>query len=180
MEPRVEIVNIVATVKLEPMPEPNRILERIPGARPLRRFRGALLRIDRIPVLFYKKKIVVTGIKSAEELDSVVIRLINILSEHGFSFKTPESREVVNITLKAELHNQLDLYDVADKLGGIYDPDYRPYAVVKINNLTILVSQRGRIVVLGAKRVDEAINTINVLIEKLTMARGLRRQHQVL
>lgn len=64
MEPRVEIVNIVATVKLEPMPEPNRMLDRIPGARPLKRFKGAMIRIGKIPILFYKNKTIVVGVKT--------------------------------------------------------------------------------------------------------------------
>lgn len=39
MEPCVEIVNIVATIKLNPMPDPKEILEKIPGSRPVKRFR---------------------------------------------------------------------------------------------------------------------------------------------
>ncbi len=51
MEPRIEIVNIVKTIKLEPMPDPNEILEKIPGAKPVKRFRGALVRLGRIPFI---------------------------------------------------------------------------------------------------------------------------------
>ncbi len=168
MEPKIEIVNIVATLKLNPMPSPSKVLERIPGTRPLKRFRGALLRIDKIPVLFYRSKVIVAGVRSIEELDNIIGKLVDKLNEHGFNSQLI-SREVVNVTLKAELYKQLDLYVIADRLGGIYDPDYRPYAIVRVNGLTALISQNGRIVILGAKGVKEALEAMNILVEKLQL-----------
>ena len=43
------MVNIVATVKLDPMPNPKEILEMIPSNRPVKRFQGAMLRIGKKP-----------------------------------------------------------------------------------------------------------------------------------
>ena len=87
MEPKIEIVNIVATLKLDSMPDPSEMLKKIPEARPLRRFRGALLRTGRTPVLSYKNKIVITGSKSMGELDNIMEKLINLLHEHMFYTK---------------------------------------------------------------------------------------------
>jgi len=166
MEPRIEIVNIVATLKLDPMPDPSEILEKIPGTRPLRRFRGALLRIGRIPVLFYKNKIVITGVKSTEELNSAVERLIEILRKRGVNANII-NREIVNITAKLELGVNVDLREIAERLKGIYDPDYRPYMIAKINNTRVIVSQNGKIVLLGARNMEEVSSSINSVVKEI-------------
>lgn len=165
-EPRIEIVNIVATMKLEPMPNPGEILERIPGAKPLKKFRGAMIRIGRTPILFYKNKIVVAGAKSLEDLDVLVEELVETMRRHGFRVN-PVSREIVNVTARAELGRRIDLRKAAEKLGGIYDPDYRPYVILKIDKVTTIVSQNGRVVLLGAPGIEHTNKTIRKILELL-------------
>ncbi len=165
MMPRVEIVNIVATVKLEPMPDPGEVLEKIPGSKPVKRFRGAMIRIGKTPVLFYKKKIIVTGTKSLEELEDVIKKLVGILHRHGIIVQS-KGYEVVNVTARVELGQRIDLVEASAKLGGIYDPDYRPYLVAKVNNTVIMLTHNGKLVVLGAKSIMGVHETIT-LIKKL-------------
>jgi len=155
VEPRVEIVNIVATIKLDPMPDPKEILEEIPGSRPVKRFRGAMLRIGKTPVLFYKKKIIVTGVKNTEELEDVIKKLVGILHRYGVKVE-PKDYEIVNVTAKTELNRKINLVEAAEKLNGIYDPDYRPYVLAKIDNTVVIVSQNGKIVLLSSPSVEYA------------------------
>ena len=160
MEPRVEIVNIVATIKLDPMPDPKEILEEIPGSRPVKRFRGAMLRIGKTPVLFYKKKIIVTGVRNPGELEDVIEKLAGILHRHSIRAELKDY-EIVNVTAKVELGQRINLADAAKKLGGIYDPDYRPYLVARINGTVIMLTHNGKLVILGAKSKDK----IHVVVE---------------
>lgn len=164
--PRVEIVNIVATIKLEPMPDPNEILEKIPGSKPVKRFRGALVRLGRTPILFYKNKIVITGARSKEEVDRIVDKLMDLLREYGFKHKLV-GVEIVNVTGYAYLGRKLDLPSLAEKIKGVYDPDYRPYLVARMNNTTLIISQQGKIVVWGAKSIEQVEELINLLIIKI-------------
>ncbi len=154
MEPRVEIVNIVATIKLEPMPDPGEVLGKIPGSRPVKRFRGAMLRIGKTPVLFYKKKIIVTGAKNTEELRDTIRKLVSVLHRYGMEAK-PRGYEIVNVTAKVDLGRRINLVEAAERLGGIYDPDYRPYMVARINDTVIMLSHNGKLVMLGAKSIKK-------------------------
>ena len=163
MEPHVEIVNIVAAIKLEPMPDPNEILEKIPGSKPVKRFRGALVRLGRIPVLFYKNKIVITGVRSRGELNNIIRELLRLLDEHQFKSRSVEV-DIVNITGYAMLSRELDLPSLAEKIKGIYDPDYRPYLIARINDTTLIISQQGKIVVWGGKSEEEIMEVIKKII----------------
>ena len=166
MEPRVEIVNIVTTIKLKPIPDPKEILEKIPGSKPVKRFRGALVRLGRIPVLFYKNRVVITGVRSREDVDRIVDKLMDLLREYGFKHKLVEI-EIVNVTGYAYLGRELDLPSLAEKIKGAYDPDYRPYLVARMNNTTLIISQQGKIVVWGAKSIEQVEELINFLIIKI-------------
>ncbi len=164
MEPRVEIVNIVATIKLDPMPDPNEILEKIPGSKPVKRFRGAMLRIGKTPALFYKKKIIVTGVKNTEELEDVIKKLVGIL--HRYCVKAePKDYEIVNVTAKIELNRKINLVEAAEKLNGIYDPDYRPYLTVRTSGSTLIISQNGKLVLLNSSNIEEAKRIIKRILE---------------
>jgi len=167
MEPKIEIVNIVATLKLDPMPKPDKILERIPRAKSIRRFHGAMIRLDKIPILFYRDNIIITGLKSMNELDQVIRNAISLLQGRGFNVKII-SRQVVNITVKVELGIELNLYEVARKLNGIYDPDYRPYVIARLNGTTLLVSQMGKLVLLGAKSLEQVYNILGKALALIT------------
>ncbi|NPA98978.1 MAG: hypothetical protein GXO43_06320 [Crenarchaeota archaeon] len=160
MKPKIEIVNIVATLQLDPMPDPREILEKIPGSRPIKRFRGAMIRIKKIPILFYRKKIVVVSARTRKELDRAIKDFLSLLMKHRLKTNLVETR-IVNVTGYVALNRKLDLSSLAKKMRGIYDPDYLPYLVVKINNSTLVISQQGKIVILGAKSIEQVEELIN-------------------
>ena len=166
MMPRVEIVNIVATIKLDPMPDPNEILEKIPGSKPVKRFRGALVRLGRIPVLFYKNRIVITGVRGKEEVDRIVDKLMDLLREYGFKHKLV-GVEIVNVTARVDLGRRINLVEAAERLGGIYDPDYRPYMVARINDTVIMLSHNGKLVILGAQSNNVVVDVVKLVASKL-------------
>ncbi len=146
------------------MPDPKEILERIPGSRPVKRFRGAIVRIRRIPILFYKNKIVVAGVRTQGELKRTIKDLLSLLMGRGLRTSLVEKR-IVNITGYISLNRELDLPSLAKEIKGIYDPDYRPYLVARLNNTTLIISQQGKIVVWGAKSMEQITNVINYVLK---------------
>jgi len=172
MKPKIEIVNIVATIKLEPMPDPKEILEKIPGSKPVKRFRGAMIRIGKTPVLFYRGSVVVSGAKTEEEIHRITDEVVRVLRMHGFTVR-PVSHRIVNITAKVDLGVRLDLSRVAELLGGIYDPDLRPYATCRIQGVYVIITASGKIVVIGAKSPKRLLEVINLVMKKLLFCRAV-------
>jgi len=166
MKPQIEIVNIVATIKLEPMPDPKEILEKIPGSRSIKRFRGAMIRIGKTPVLFYRGSVVVSGVRSEEEIHRITDEVVRVLRMHGFKAR-PISYRIVNITAKIDLGVRLDLSRVAELLDGIYDPDLRPYATCRIQDVYVIITASGKIVVIGAKDTEKITHVVDMIIEKI-------------
>jgi len=125
-----------------------------------------MLRIGKTPVLFYKKKIIVTGMRNPEELEDVIEKLVGILHRHSIRAE-PKDYEIVNVTAKLELGRRINLVEAAEKLGGIYDPDYRPYLVTRINDTVVMLTHNGKLVILGARSNDVVVGIVKLVANKL-------------
>ncbi|NPA98975.1 MAG: hypothetical protein GXO43_06305 [Crenarchaeota archaeon] len=93
--------------------------------------------------------------------------LVGILNRYGLGAE-PEEYKIVNVTARTELGGTIDLREASKRLGGIYDPNYRPYLIAKINSATIMLTHNGKLVVLGARSIEHA-EKISVKVKSLVL-----------
>lgn len=147
------------------------------------RFPGLFLRIrapKSVLIIFRSGKIILTGIKIFNDIDSVLEYLIIQLNHddllNGTLFKQDFKIKVVNIVITADLNNKIDL-DLASLIleNAIFEPEvfpgliYKHYDPVKS---TFLIFSTGRLVFTGIDR-KEVIEPCLISIGRLLKDRGL-------
>ena len=147
------------------------------------RFPGLFLRINApksVLIIFRSGKIIITGIKLFEDIDSILEILItqfnqkkllnNTLIKKNFKVK------VVNIVITADLNNKIDL-DLASLIleNAIYEPEVFPGLMYKHNDpvkSTFLIFSTGKLVFTGIDR-KEVIEPCLISIGRLLKNKGL-------
>ena len=151
-----------------------------------RRFPGLFLRINApksVLIIFRSGKIILTGIKVFDDIDSILEFLItqfnhkklmnNSLVKEKFKVK------VVNIVITADLNNKIDL-DLASIIleNAIYEPEVFPGLMYKHDDpvkSTFLIFSTGKLVFTGIDR-KEVIEPSLISIGRLLKNKGLFKE----
>jgi len=171
-----EIQNVVASAIIAKELDLDKIAENIPNVEyEPEQFPGLVLRfedIGTVALLFRSGKAVCTGGKSEEDIKKTVEALQKTLKSLGFELLDPPKVEIQNMVASVDLEGELDLTEVAIKFGPEnveYDPEQFPGLVHRLDDpkVAILIFGSGKLVIAGAKTVDDVERAVNIIKEKL-------------
>lgn len=131
------------------------------------------IKINNALVLVYRTgSFVVRGAKSVEEAETAAEKLIGMFIQEGVI----DSAELVkfginNVVCLGNLNKQIDLNKLAVKLGmenTEYEPEQFPGLVYRQPNLPVCtVFSSGKVVISGARSVDDASNALTSVLKTL-------------
>jgi len=177
-----KIENVVATVVLE-------ITEKIDLTKIARKFEDAEYNPERFPglvmrikdpkatfLIFSTGKMVITGLRRAEEASPGVTKIIKIIKNAGIKVSNPEIT-VQNIVASGDLHTFIDLNMAAIIMeNAMYEPEVFPGLIYRMKDpkTVFLIFSTGKVVCTGAKNkkfVKEAFINLNRKVRELDLAK---------
>ena len=137
-------------------------------------FKGLVLQFDdpKIAALIIPNgKVVFTGAKKIYDIESILDRIILKLKNAGIAVEVTPEIQVENIVASLDLNIELDLASLAvstyfDNIE--YEPEKFPGLIYKINEIEaeILFFSSGKIVVTGAKKIEDIDNAMEKIKDK--------------
>ncbi len=181
-----KIVNVVATVIME-------ITEKIDLTKISRkyedteynpeRFPGLIMRINEPKatfLIFTTGKMVITGLKRADEASPGVKKVIKYIRKAGINVSNPEIT-IQNIVASGDLHTFIDLNMAAIIMENVmYEPEVFPGVIYRMRDpkTVLLIFSTGKVVCAGAKNkkiVRDAFIKLNKEVREL----GLNKKPNV-
>ncbi|ETW01712.1 hypothetical protein, variant [Aphanomyces invadans] len=143
-----------------------------------RKFQGAIMRL-REPkstcIIFSTGKVVVVGMKAVPDLEIVARKVESIAQKVGFRDAAAQSLSVRNITASAKAPYPIRLEGLLNEHTRFctYEPELFPalYYRMKEPNLCFVVFVTGKVVVCGAKTIEEIIHGFSNLMPVLMQHR---------
>lgn len=173
----VAIENIVASTNLAEEFDLKRLAEILPDSKyNTDEFPGLIWHITEpksAALLFPNGKVICTGAKSMEELNSVIRKITNKINDIGISTKEKTEIKIQNIIASSNLNKTLYLGSIARNIGldnVEYEPEKFPGLVYKVQsiNVVILLFGSGKIICTGAKELEDTTRAIDLIKDKLT------------
>ena len=177
-----KIENVVATVVME-------ITEKIDLTKIARKFEDAEYNPERFPglvmrikdpkatfLIFSTGKMVITGLRRAEEASPGVKKIIKSIKKAGINVSNPEIT-VQNIVASGDLHTFIDLNMAAIVMeNAMYEPEVFPGLIYRMKDpkTVFLIFSTGKVVCTGAKNkefVKEAFIKLNLKVRELDLAK---------
>lgn len=178
----VRVVNVVVRVGLGQGVGLERLADVFPSESVYRPggFPALVLRPEALrPVtflVFRSGRVVCAGINDVEGCIRAAERLAEMLRGAGVIGPQAVSVEVMNIVAVAILGAGVDLERAAEALEGvIYEPDQFPALIHRDGHLSFLIFHNGKMVVAGARSVDEVREAVE-RVERALEERGLLRR----
>jgi len=143
------------------------------------RFPGLVMRILKPKatiLIFSTGKMVVTGLRKANEAGQVVEKVLKNIRKAGIKVSNPEIT-IQNIVASGDLHTNIDLNMAAIIMEyAMYEPEVFPGLIYRMQEpkTVFLIFSTGRIVCTGAKNkeiVREAVKKLNKEVRKLGVAK---------
>lgn len=143
------------------------------------KFHCALFRFrDHITVLIFATgKVICSGAKSEKEIEKAIDNVMMRLRKSGLLINRPKM-SVQNITVSADLGKAIDiplLFEAErdNRAKMIYEPEQFPALIyyVKQPKATILAFSSGKLICIGAKKVEDAYKAISLFCRKLEKPR---------
>jgi len=143
------------------------------------RFPGLVMRILKPKatiLIFSTGKMVVTGLRKANEAGQVVEKVLKNIRKAGIKVSNPEIT-IQNIVASGDLHTNIDLNMAAIVMEyAMYEPEVFPGLIYRMQDpkTVFLIFSTGRIVCTGAKKkeiVREAVKKLNKEVRKLGVAK---------
>jgi len=176
-----KIENVVATVIME-------ITEKIDLTKIARKFEETEYNPERFPglimritdpkatfLIFSTGKMVITGLRRADEASPGVKKIIKSIKSAGISVSNPEIT-IQNIVASGDLHTFIDLNMAAIIMENVmYEPEVFPGLIYRMQDpkTVFLIFSTGKVVCTGAKNkksVKEAILKLNREVQELGIA----------
>ncbi len=173
----INIENIVASTQIADELNIQQLADNIPDVKyNPEDFPGLILHFD-VPktaiLLFSSGKVICTGAKTLEDVNSAIKKLIKKISSVGTSvYKKPEVK-TQNIVASADLKKELHLSTVAKGLllyNIEYEPEQFPGLIYRMDDFgaVLLIFSSGKIVCTGAKNMVDVSSAIDLMKEKLS------------
>ncbi|MGC8681934.1 MAG: TATA-box-binding protein [Candidatus Acidifodinimicrobium sp.] len=171
------VENIVASISLRTF-IPLKKLKTFPDTQyNPEQFPGLVFRMKDMHITFLvfgSGKLVCTGSRSREAIDTALKILINKLKKIGVTIKEKPKIDIQNIVASGNLNKTLDLNKIAYNVDNTeYNPEQFPGLVYKLadSRITFLLFGTGKIVCTGAKKVSEIDDAIDSLLNVVTFTR---------
>ena len=172
----IKIENIVASTTISDELNLNAIAVSVSDAEyEPEQFPGLVLRIKEpkaATLLFRSGKVVCTGAKSLENVESVIDQVCKKIKAAGFEVKDKPKIQVQNIVASADLHAELNLNAIAVGLGldkVEYEPEQFPGLVYRLDDpkaVTLLFGS-GKLICTGARKAESASKAVDKITEQL-------------
>ena len=143
------------------------------------RFPGLVMRIEKpraTILIFSTGKMVVTGMRKAQEAPQVVEKVVKNIRKAGIKVANPEIT-IQNIVASGDLHTNIDLNMAAIVMEfAMYEPEVFPGLIYRMQEpkTVFLIFSTGRIVCTGAKNkeiVRDAVLKLNQQVRELGVAK---------
>ncbi|MCD6495907.1 MAG: TATA-box-binding protein [Candidatus Aenigmarchaeota archaeon] len=132
------------------------------------KFPGLIYRIKEpksAALIFPQGKIVCTGTKSLEELETAMQKIVGRIGEAGIETPDKFSTKVENIVAISKIRASLNLEEIAIALeNSEFEPESFPGLVYRVNDprVAFLLFTSGRIVCAGARNVESIQKALHV------------------
>jgi len=163
----VKIENIVATVSAEQEFDLEYIDKVLPNVEyNPDQFPGLVFRLDNpkaTALIFKSGKMVVTGVKSTDELIRAVKKIVRTLSKYGVEVYGRLRIQIQNIVASAVLGVEVLLEKAAFLLeNSMYEPEQFPGLIYRMSDphVVLLIFSSGKMVVTGAKSEEEVYSAV--------------------
>jgi transcription initiation factor TFIID TATA-box-binding protein len=155
-----QIVNIVATVKLSKPLDLSRMAECIKGTEMSSggvKWLKMRLAPENRYVAFYKSgKFLITGVTSLDEVETVSNRVLQILRQTGFDL-SKEKATVHNVVMMDTVQLRASLEKVLRYLGSSkasYEPEQFPGLLYKDQGASFLLFSSGKFIITGVRELE--------------------------
>ncbi len=177
-----KIENVVATVEMEITEKINLnqiARKQVDTEYNPERFPGLVMRITEPKatfLIFSTGKMVVTGLRKADEASPGVEKVMKIIKKAGINVSNPKIT-IQNIVASGDLHTNIDLNMAAIVMEyAMYEPEVFPGLIYRMQEpkTVFLIFSTGRIVCTGAKNkevVREAVLNLNREVRELGIAK---------
>ena len=110
--------------------------------------------------IFPSGKIISVGTRSIED----AVRELNLVAKALKANLNTEPR-VRNIVATVDFGEAIDLEEVSDRLGALYEPEQFPGAILRVEEpgTTALLFASGKAVILGAREIEDLNRTVVIL-----------------
>jgi transcription initiation factor TFIID TATA-box-binding protein len=173
----INIENIVASTKVCDLLDIELLAEKMPGSsyNP-DEFAGLTIKFDdpRVAVLVLSTgKIVCTGAKNMDEVDSSIKKVVKKIKDVGFEVKKKYDITTENIVASTEFNKEMHLSSISKGLlfkHVEYEPEQFPGLIYKADdfNALLILFSSGKLICTGAKNVEDATKAIDMMKEKLS------------
>jgi transcription initiation factor TFIID TATA-box-binding protein len=120
-------------------------------------------------MIYRSGKIAIAGVKSLDDANHIKGAVLNELARIGVSVPDDPKLVIWNIVGTADVGRILDIEALSERFyeDSEYLPEIFPGLVYRIPNssLTVLAFTSGKLVLVGAKRVEDLQNLLNSFIE---------------
>ncbi len=169
----ITVENVVLTARFSTALDLAAIAKAFPKAERLEKFPALSLKFKRPRVtllIFESGKIVCSGARSEDEASSVVEGFVDALRRNGIPLPNPQIN-VENVVVSAQLEAGVEAVKGLD--GTVYEPEGFPGVVVRLKEVepSFLVFSSGKVVCIGARTLDAAIQALATLEASLAKAR---------
>jgi transcription initiation factor TFIID TATA-box-binding protein len=174
--PTWKVENVVATVNLNF--EPGEKIDLNAIARKFEdceynpeRFPGLVMRVadpKATILVFSTGKMVVTGLRDANEAETVVKNVIKRMKEAKVDIRTEPEITIQNIVASGDLHTAIDLNEAAIVMeNAMYEPEVFPGLIYRMADpkTVFLIFSTGRIVCTGGKTKEIVGQAVGKLVE---------------
>jgi len=167
---KIRVENIVASASLGVVVPLEKIVSKLEGMEyEPEQFPGVVYRLQKpkaAALIFGSGKIVCTGARNLEDVNTVFKKVISIIESAGTKVPKGFKLQVENIVASAKLDGNLNLDKIAFNLDNSeYEPEQFPGLVFRMAEpkVAFLLFGSGKIVCTGARSVDD----VNIAVRKM-------------
>jgi len=176
-ETSIRVENVVTTATLKQRIDLNLAIKAFPNIDYYKQFPLIVFRLKKpktTTLIFSSGKMICTGAPSEMEAKKALRKILRILKKEGVIMESNPEFKVVNIVASADLRRSVDLlylYESETAQGGriIYEPEQFPGLIYRIKDpkIVLLIHSSGKVLCLGAKKVEDVYNAVNKLQDKI-------------
>jgi transcription initiation factor TFIID TATA-box-binding protein len=180
---KIKIENIVASASLNVEVPLEKIVSKLEGMEyEPEQFPGLVYRMEKpkaAALIFGSGKIVCTGARSIEDVNTVFKKVISVIKSVGTQVPKSFKIQVENIVASAKIEGNLNLDTIALNLeNSEYEPEQFPGLVYRMNEpkVAFLLFGSGKIVCTGGRSVKDVKTALNKVYKKLREIKAIIKE----
>ena len=173
----IKIENIIVSAQVSDALDIKSLAEKIPGSNyNPDDFSGLSVKFKDLNVavlILPSGRIVCTGAKKMDDVDSTINKIVNNLRKVGFNIKEDYTVETQSIIASTDLKKEMHLSSISKGLilqHVDYEPEHFPALIYRADDFgaVLLLFSSGKLVCIGAKKLEDTTCAINMMKEKLS------------